>query len=56
MVNVLLDIPSEIHKRIKMLSAYEEKPMKDKIIEILGDHVYIHDEHSWRDMWGDITK
>lgn len=55
MVNVLIDIPNEIHKRIKMLAAVEEIPMKDEIIKMLGDLVYIDDLDSWKDMLADMT-
>jgi len=56
MVNVLIDVPNEIHKRLKMLAAIEEIPMKDEIIKQLGLAVLIDDSNSWRAMLIDLQK
>ena len=47
MVNVLVDLPSKIHSRIKMLAAMKKTTMKDMTIELLGDSVWAHDDESW---------
>ena len=47
MVNVLVDLPSKIHSRIKMLAAMKKTTMKDMTIELLGDSVWANDDGSW---------
>ena len=57
MVNVLIDIPSKIHSRIKILSAMKKTTMKEIIIETLGAGVYaIDDDGSWEDYITDLLK
>ncbi len=39
MVNINIEVPDEVHKKIKILSAMKEKPIKDLIIETLEQRV-----------------
>jgi hypothetical protein len=39
-----------------MLAAIEGIPMKEKIIEMLGNAVYIDDDASWAPFLADTTK
>ena len=54
MVNVLIDLPSKIHSRIKMLSAMKRITMKDMIIKMLGEDVWVNDNESWGDYIKDL--
>jgi hypothetical protein len=56
MVNVNMDIPDGIHRRIKMLAANEGITMKEKIIEMLGNDVFIDDDASWAQYLAETTK
>ena len=39
MVNINIEVPDEIHKKIKILSAIEGTPIKELIIQALEDSV-----------------
>lgn len=56
MVNVLIDIPDKIHRRLKMLAAIEGVTLREKIIGCLGDSVYVDDDGSWAAFMADLTK
>ncbi len=56
MVNVNMDIPDGIHRRIKMLAATEGITMKEKIIEMLGNDVFIDDDASWASYLAETIK
>lgn len=57
MVNVLIDIPSKIHSRIKILSAMKNTTMKEIIIKTLGEGVFADDnDGSWEDYITDLLK
>jgi hypothetical protein len=56
MVNVLIDVPDKIHRRLKMWAAYEGVTLRQKIIDCLGDVVWVNDDGSWADFVADWTK
>lgn len=56
LVNVLIDIPDKIHRRLKTLAAIEGVTLREKIIERLGDAVYADDDGSWALFMADLTK
>ena len=56
MVNVLIDVPDKIHKRLKMWAAHEGVTLREKIIDCLGDAVYVYDDGSWAEFMADLTK
>jgi hypothetical protein len=39
LVNINIEVPDEIHKRIKIISAINEKPIKEIIVEALEESV-----------------
>jgi predicted transcriptional regulator len=39
LVNINLEIPDEIHKKIKILSAMNDRPIKEIIVEALEESV-----------------
>jgi len=56
MVNVLIDLPSKIHSRIKMLSAMKKITMKDMIIQLLGQTVWVNSDEEWGLYINDLLK
>lgn len=36
MVNINIEIPEELHKRLKLAAVMEEKTIKDLVIDLLG--------------------
>lgn len=56
MVNVLVDLPSKIHSRIKMLSAMKKITMKDMIIKLLGQSIWVDSDKEWAQYINDLIK
>ncbi len=40
MVNINIEIPEEVHKKIKILAALEGKSLKELIIEVLEESTH----------------
>ena len=56
LVNVLIDIPDKIHRRLKTVAAIEGVTLREKIIEFLGILVHIDDDPSWNDLMAETIK
>jgi predicted HicB family RNase H-like nuclease len=39
MVNINIEVPDDIHKRIKILAAMQDIPLKDFIIQTLEENI-----------------
>jgi len=39
MVNINIEVPDEIHKKIKILSAMQEIPIKELIVKALEENI-----------------
>lgn len=44
MVNINIEVPDDVHKKIKILSAMQGVPIKELIIEVLDESVKNEDK------------
>lgn len=45
MVNINIEVPDEIHKKIKILSAMQDTPIKELIVKALEENIKNESKH-----------
>ena len=55
MVKVMIDVPKEIHRRVKLMASLEGVTITEAIVSMLGGEVFIDDDASFSDMLKDMT-
>ena len=56
MVKVMLDIPDEIHRRVRIVASLTDRTMAETNVSMIGTSVFIDDDETFTAMVSDLAK